>query len=188
MVPAAARARRNVAQAVLANPFILTASLPPDIFAWADRLRQEHFPPERNHLRAHVTLFHAFAPTLLDELKTLIPQFAREFAPIPAQIEGLMNLGRGTAIRLHSPPMLDLRAQIADHFHGALTKQDQHKPRLHITVQNKVTKEAAQALQEKLAGTIEPREFDFPGLELHRYLGGPWEEVGRFPFRGKQLP
>lgn len=167
-------------------PFIVTASLPPDVFAWADNLRREHFPPERNHLHAHVTLFHSFAPSLLEELKTVLPQVASEYAAVPARIEGLMNLGKGTAIRLHSPGMLTLRSLIADHFHGALTDQDLHEPRLHITIQNKVSKEEARELQAQLADKIEVRDFSFPGLELHRYLGGPWEEVRKFAFRGNE--
>ncbi len=166
-------------------PFIVTASLPPDIFVWADGLRREHFPPERNHLQAHVTLFHSFAPSLLEELKIILPQIAGEYAKVPAQITGLMDLGKGTAIRLQSTGMLAIRSAIAEHFHGALTDQDLHEPRLHITIQNKVSKEEARALQASLEGQIETRFFDFPGLELHRYLGGPWEELRRFAFRGR---
>ena len=167
------------------QPFILTAKLPPDIHAWADNLRRAHFPPERNHLHAHVTLFHAFAPSLLDELCDFIPQIAREHAPPRGEITGLMNLGKGTAIRLHAPDLLAIRREIAEHFHGMLTDQDLHDPRPHITIQNKVTKEEAQALQAALEPQIEPRTFAFPGLELHRYLGGPWELVKAVSFRGK---
>ena len=44
------------------EPFIVTAELPGEIFSWVDGLRRAHFPPERNHLSAHVTLFHALPP------------------------------------------------------------------------------------------------------------------------------
>lgn len=171
-------------------PFIVTAELPRDVFAWADGLRRAHFPPERNHLSAHVTLFHAFAPSLRDELRPLLARLAGERAPPAARITGLMNLGRGTAIALESPEMLALRAEIADHFHGALTAQDQHPPRLHITIQNKVDPPAARALQQALAaqwpGQLPKTHFAFSGLGLHLYLGGPWEAVGTWPFRGKR--
>lgn len=170
----------------MGNPFILTAKLPPDIHAWADRLRRAHFPPERNHLHAHVTLFHAFAPSLLEELKAYLPQVVRSYAPPEARVTGLMDLGKGTAIRLESPQLLGIRAAIADHFHGALTAQDLHEPRPHITIQNKVTKEVARALQAELAPTIEPRGFAFPGLELHLYEGGPWRLIKGFSFRGTE--
>lgn len=168
-------------------PFIVTAELPGDVFAWADDLRRMHFPPERNRLQAHVTLFHAFAPSLRDELRPLMARLAGEFAPPAAQVTGLMSLGSGTAIALESPGMLALREHIADHFHGALTAQDSHRPRLHITIQNKVAADQAKRLQQALASAISPRKFAFAGLGLHLFRGGPWETVGRWPFRGKQI-
>ena len=168
------------------EPFIVTAALPPDIHSWADGLRKAHFPPERNHLHAHVTLFHALAPSLFEEIQTVLPAFARGNPPPRAEITGLMNLGRGTAIALQSPAMMDIREQIAEHFHGTLTAQDQHKPRLHITIQNKVQPHEAKALQQQLEPQLERRSFHFPALELHIYRGGPWEFVKRWPFRGSE--
>ena len=170
----------------MARPFIVTAALPQDIQSWAEGLRRAHYPPERNHLHAHVTMFHAFAPSLLDELKDYLPTITREFAPIDAAVTGVMDLGSGTAIALESPALLDLRAMIAEHFHGSLTAQDLYEPRPHITIQNKVTKREARALQAALAPTIEPRSFAFPALELHLYQGGPWELVKRMAFRGRE--
>ncbi|MEM6907815.1 MAG: 2'-5' RNA ligase family protein [Pseudomonadota bacterium] len=168
------------------RPFILTAALPPDVQGWAEGLRRAHYPPERNHLHAHVTLFHSFAPSLLDELVTFVPRVTAEFAPVEADITGLMDLGTGTAIALQSEPLLALRELIAEHFHGSLTAQDLHEPRPHITIQNKVTKREARALQAQLAHRIEPRRFAFPALELHLYQGGPWELVKRQTFRGRE--
>lgn len=172
----------------MARPFILTAALPPAIQSWAEGLRRAHYPPERNHLHAHVTMFHSFAPSLLAELKDFLPQIAAEFAPPSARISGIMDLGTGTAIALASPQLLELRAMIADHFHGALTDQDLYEPRPHITIQNKVTKREARALQDALKLEVEIKAdtgaFTFPALELHRYLDGPWEQVKRSAFRG----
>lgn len=168
-----------------AAPFIVTAELPADLFHWADALRRAHFPPERNHLAAHVTLFHAFAPSLRDELKPLLARLAGQFAPVAGNVAGLMDLGRGTAIALDSPGMLALRAAVADHFHGALTAQDDHPPRLHVTVQNKVTPVEAKVLQRSLASLVPERPFAFAGLGLHRYLD--WETVGTWPFRGREV-
>lgn len=167
------------------EPFIVTAELPADLFAWANRLRQAHFPPERNHLAAHVTLFHALAPSLREELPAVLARMAGEYAAPKGELSGLMSLGKGTALALTSPAMLAIRAEIADLFHGMLTTQDQHKPRLHITVQNKVTPEAARALQAELEPVVQPRKFAFTGLGLHRYCNPHWEAVGVWPFRGK---
>ena len=168
------------------EPFIVTAELPPEIFAWSNALRRAHFPPERNHLEAHVTLFHSLAPSLLGELKPLLSALAGEFSAPEARITGLMDLGKGTAIAIESAGMLAIRELIADRFHGTLTSQDDHPPRLHITIQNKVERSAAKALQAQLAATLQARRFTFAGLSLHLYRGGPWEALGRWPFRGKQ--
>ena len=40
-------------------PLILTLVLDAASQAFFDRLRRQHFPPERNVLDAHLTLFHA---------------------------------------------------------------------------------------------------------------------------------
>ena len=164
-------------------PFIVTAELPPDVLAWADGLRRAHFPPERNWLRAHVTLFHNFAPSLRTELLAMLGSLAGEFAPPPCAVTGVMNLGRGTAIALSSPGMLRVRGLIADRFHGALTAQDRHSPRLHITVQNKVTSQEARALHGALAAEFRPRPIRIAGLAAWYYRGGPWEAIAERRFR-----
>jgi hypothetical protein len=166
-------------------PFIVTAELPRDVLAWADALRRAHFPPERNHLEAHVTLFHAFAPSLREELRGVLAAFAGEYARPLANITGLMDLGRGTALAIDSPGMMAIRQRIADRFHGALTAQDSHPPRLHITIQNKVDRAAASTLQAELGPRLEACGFSFAGLGLHLYCNPHWEAQGRWPFRGR---
>ena len=167
-------------------PLILTALLPKDLHHWATELRTQHFPPERNYLEAHVTLFHAIPAQCEDEVATLLKRIVAEFAPVEAQLLGLMSLGRGTALRLESSGILRLRDGIAEHLRGMLTQQDQHRPRLHVTIQNKVAPAEAKALQASLEGTIQPRSFAFRGLGLYRYLGGPWEHIRDFAFRGRE--
>lgn len=166
-------------------PLIVTAQLPAALEGWADSLRKAHFPSERNHLRAHVTLFHALPARVIDEARALLAGLAAEHAPVAARLTAIMDLGGGTALRIESPGMLELRACIADRFHGMLTAQDDHTPRLHVTIQNKVERKAARALQALLGETFAPRDFAFSGLALHRYMGGPWEEAGRWSFRGR---
>ncbi len=165
-------------------PLILTAQLPPDLHRWATALRTEHFPPERNYLEAHVTLFHALPPSCEGELGDVLARMAKEYAPVAGRLEGLMNLGRGTALKLVSPDMLALREAMADRFHGMLTPQDEHRPRLHVTIQNKVAPREAKALQVALEPEIEPRDFAFKGFALYRYLSGPWGFVRDWSFRG----
>lgn len=165
-------------------PLVVTAELPPGLQAWANRLRRAHYPPERNQIDAHVTLFHALPPSSEGELRDCLAAAARNHAPVPARLERVTPFGRGTALAISSPDMLALWEDLAERFHGLLTPQDEHLPRLHVTIQNKVSLEEARALQAQLALQIEARDFRFAGLALHRYRGGPWEFVKRWSFRG----
>ncbi|MFB0613422.1 2'-5' RNA ligase family protein [Aurantiacibacter poecillastricola] len=165
-------------------PLIVTAEMPPDLYSWANQLRQDHFPPERNYLKAHVTLFHALPPSCEGELRDCLKQLAKDNPPVPARLAGVMKLGKGTALKLESEGMIAIWRELADRLHGMLTPQDEHKPRLHVTVQNKVSIEEAKALQAQLAPQVQPRDFAFTGLQMHAYRGGPWEELGRYSFRG----
>ncbi|HKR91778.1 2'-5' RNA ligase family protein, partial [Novosphingobium sp.] len=90
-------------------PLLITAELPADVLAWADALRRAHYPPERNRLRAHVTLFHALPPSVKHELLQVLIELARGPAP-EARINGLMKLDRGTALAVESPKMVELHA------------------------------------------------------------------------------
>ena len=165
-------------------PLIVTAELPGDLQAWADRLRRMHYPAERNQVAAHVTLFHALPPSCEDEVRERLAAATRHYPPMPARLDGVMTLGGGTALKIVSPAMLALRADLAEHFRRLLTPQDEHEPRLHATVQNKVFAREAKALQAELASTLRPRDFRFAGLALHRYRDGAWEFVKRWSFRG----
>ncbi|WP_408590283.1 2'-5' RNA ligase family protein [Novosphingobium sp.] len=166
-------------------PLIVTATLPAALQGRAEGLRRAHFPPERNHLSAHVTLFHALPGFVLEEARQVLADLSRTRAAPVAQLDGLMDLGGGTALRIRSEALLDLRADIADRFHGLLTAQDQARPRLHVTVQNKVTRAEAKALQAELATQSWDAPFSFAGLALHHYRGGPWEAAGAWSFRGR---
>lgn len=164
-------------------PLIVTAELPEALQSRADQLRRLHYPPERNVLAAHVTLFHALPPSVEGELRDALAAEARA-KPVPARLEGLMSLGRGTALRITSPGMLAIWERLADRFHGLLTPQDEHAPRLHVTIQNKVSEHDAKLLMKRSIPEIEALDFAFAGLALHRYLGGPWETLKRWSFRG----
>ena len=168
----------------MAGPLIVTALLGPSDQAWFDRLRAMHFPPDRNQLAAHLTLFHAIPPMLEQELRQRLAAMAAELPPPRADVVGLMNLGGGTAFRIVSDDLDAIRAELADAFRGALTQQDGYGWRPHITVQNKVTAAEARALGEQLERTFTPRPLCVSGLAYDHYAGGPWLPGRRYPFRG----
>ena len=83
-------------------PLIVTATLPPSEFAWADALRRAHFPPERNYLQAHVTLFHALPPFVEDEargLRDYDPAKLKSFAAVQDIGRKLLSEDAGAAAR-----------------------------------------------------------------------------------------
>ncbi|MFC7537682.1 2'-5' RNA ligase family protein [Sphingomonas sp. GCM10030256] len=165
------------------SALIVTAELGVQDFAWLDRLRREHFPPERNQLPAHLTLFHALPPSADTEIRHLLATLAARPRPA-AEVAGLINLGRGVAFRVVSVDLEQIRGEIADHFHGSMTSQDAQGWRPHVTVQNKVEPKVARALLHALQPGFRPRPLAIAGLGLHRYLGGPWERLGNWSFRG----
>ena len=170
--------------ASLPGPLIITALLPADLHRYATGLRDAHFPPARNYLEAHVTLFHALPPSAAPEVRDCLATLAKDHAPVPARLCGIMKLGKGTALKLESEGMIALWSRLRDRFHGMLTPQDEHKPRLHVTVQNKVSLEEARALQAQLAPEVVARDFAFRGLGLFSYEGGPWNHLRDYTFRG----
>ena len=151
-----------------------------------DTLRTAHFPPERNHLAAHITLFHQLPPSALAELDGLIRRIAADTPPPAARLREIYSLGNGVAYRIDSPDLLAIRTRIADHFTGMLTAQDHGTPRLHITVQNKVTSQEARALLTDLAHDFVARPLAIVGLAAHHYRGGPWDAAFARNFRGRR--
>ncbi|WP_294293579.1 2'-5' RNA ligase family protein [uncultured Sphingomonas sp.] len=140
-----------------------------------DGLRRAYFPPERNQLAAHLTLFHHLPPSVADELKHRLIGLTRG-APAPqAWLGGVMSLGRGTAFRVESPELEGIRAELASAFAPLLTPQDRAGWRPHVTIQNKVAPTEAKALQAQLSADFLRRPLHIKGLASWWYRGGPWE-------------
>jgi hypothetical protein len=150
-----------------------------------DALRAAHFPPERNRVPAHITLFHQLPPSSLDELARLVRSIAADTPPPTATIAGVYSLGSGVAFRIESRDLLEIRARLAERLAGLLTAQDGGTPRLHITVQNKVAPGTARALLAALARDTAPRPLAITGLAAYHYRGGPWELAFSRNFRGR---
>lgn len=162
---------------------IITADFAADDFAWLEGLRRAHYPPELNRVPVHLTMFHALPPSALNEVKHQLA--IRAAGPAPrAMIAGLMDLGGGVAFRVVSDGLDAIREELAGHFQGLLGAQDSGGWRPHITIQNKVGNRQARALLAELEAQFRPRPLGIAGLSTHRYLGGPWETLGSYRFRG----
>ena len=165
-----------------AEPLILTLKMDDRSQERFDRLRELHFPPERNYLSAHLTMFHKLPGELEAGISADLREICRRREPITLSTTGLRSLGRGVAYELSSPELMALRQELASRWGPLLRAQDRQGFKPHVTVQNKVSPERARALHEQLRASFSTFEVEGVGLSLWRYLGGPWEPVGTHLF------
>ncbi|THD36955.1 MAG: 2'-5' RNA ligase family protein [Sphingomonas sp.] len=159
-------------------PIVVTALFGREDQVWFDRQRDAYFPPERNVLSAHLTMFHHLPPSLANEVREQLAAAAREGRPA-ARIAGLVSLGRGVAYRIESDGLAEIRAALVDRWAPLLTPQDASVWRPHVTIQNKVEPAAAKALLAGLQADFRPRAVEIAGYAAWWYRGGPWEPLSR---------
>ena len=163
-------------------PIIVSALFGRRDQGWFDAMRAEHFPPERNQLAAHCTLFHHLPPSIEDELKHRLTQATRGVRAPDARVAGLMSLGRGVAYRIDAPGLAAIRRDLCEAFHPLLTPQDAGGWRPHVTIQNKVSPAIAKVLLATLSHGFAPRSVELTGVATWWYRGGPWEPLSRHMF------
>jgi 2'-5' RNA ligase len=162
-------------------PLVLTLQLDAASQERFDELRREHFPAERNHLQAHVTLFHALPAQIEQQVRDDLARSAQR-APYHVRVPRVRSLGRGVAYDLRSPVLQEQRDALAGRWWTWLTAQDARPHAPHVTVQNKVDPPRARALLQRLQEDFVPYEVTATGLALWRYRGGPWEPLSDYPF------
>jgi 2'-5' RNA ligase len=155
---------------VEANPLILTLKTDESSQRFFNEMRNIHFPPQRNFLQAHLTLFHQ----LPNDKETFQVLTKLNLSCFEMEVSGLINLGAGVAYKIQSPELNVLRKELSISFNDCLIPQDKQGFRAHITIQNKTTPEQARALLAKLSKDFEPFVVIAKGLDLWEYLGGPW--------------
>lgn len=168
----------------MAGALIVVAELGRDDFAWLEGLRRAHYPPERNRVSVHLTMFHSLPPSAEGEVRASLSRLAADRPP-NASIEGLMDLGGGVAFRVVSEDLDRMRDRLSEQFRGLLGAQDAGGWRPHITIQNKVAPKIARDLVASLQRNFVPRPLKIGGLGLYRYLDGPWERLAVHSFRGR---
>lgn len=167
-----------------AAPLIITLALDEKSFAFSNGLRQAHFPPERNFLQAHLTLFHhlpAEEPAILETIQ----RTAAQYSTLSLAVTNTAFIGNGVAYKIESQALLQLHGSLQTAWRQWLTPQDKQRLWPHVTVQNKVPAAAARALYEQLTNTFTPFTAYGTGLNVWSYQGGPWEAVAHYAF-GKE--
>lgn len=163
-------------------PLILTLDFDETSFLFFDRLRREYFPPARNFLAAHITLFHNLPETEVEEIENDLLKISAEFAEFPLEFTSWRFLGKGSAMQIESPHLLQLRNALAKKWAVWLKPQDRQKFQPHITVQNKVEPPEARRLFEKLSAGWTPRTGSAEGLSLWHYENPRWRLHKSFDF------
>ncbi len=158
------------------NPFILTLAIDDAASQFFNQQRQQYFPPDRNLLQAHLTLFH-YLPFTATELVEQLGSVSTKQAPFTIQITDVVSLGKGTAYKLESKELQLLHKNLQQLWKPLLKPQDLQKLWPHITIQNKVTPQQAKDLLQELKPSFQPFSFEATGLSLWEYLNGPWRFV-----------
>ena len=168
------------------EPLILTLRMDDLSQQGFNRLREEHFPKARNFIPAHLTLFHKLPGDRGREISQALKDLCHRQAPFSPTATGLIFMGRGVGYRLESPALQSVRKRLADEWGPWLGPQDRQGFRPHVTVQNKVTPEAARELLARLSADWQPIVARGTGLDLWRYRGGPWGAAGTFRCDGAE--
>jgi hypothetical protein len=167
------------------RPLILTALLDAPVQARFEALRRALYPAALNRVPAHVSLFHHLPGREIDAVKRRLKAVCGQVAPPLVEVTGLRFLGKGTAFKLRSPVLEDVRAELAEGWDTLLIPQDRAGFQPHVTVQNKVTAAQARATLAQLEAGFVPFATRATGIAIWRYLGGPWEPLGTVAFRGR---
>jgi hypothetical protein len=168
------------------RPLILTAHIADLDLAPFDHLRAAHFPPDRNFLRAHLTMFHRLPGEYERRIADDLAEVARESFTIKAEVSGLRHLGAGVAFSISSPDLLGIRTMLKARFSSWLGPQDLQTWQPHITVQNKASKTKADLLYQRLSNGFAPHSIEITGFDLWEYLGGPWQHLNSASFNAPQ--
>ena len=164
------------------EPLILTLALDGATFARLDALRRHYFPPERNVVPAHLTLFHALPGENATSIRRELAEICARQKSFAVEAVGLRSLGNGVAVAFSSAELVRLRQALAREWRDWLTAQDSAKIAPHVTVQNKVGADVARATLRELEAEFRPFTARAEGLNLWRYLSGPWRLEKAFRF------
>ncbi|KQM78047.1 hypothetical protein ASE74_15150 [Pedobacter sp. Leaf216] len=159
-------------------PCILTARIDDKSKVFFDEMRSRYFPPERNLLSAHLTLFHKLPDT--KQTLQIVEDVAQQ--PFECWVTALKSIGNGVAYFIESNELSQLHRNLGNQFHPHLSAQDRQTIRPHITIQNKVKPEVAKELLQLLQPNFEPFKITVHGLDLWHYLNGPWKHYRYFNF------
>jgi hypothetical protein len=155
-------------------------------------IRNKYFPPERNTLRAHLTLFNALPEgKMTSSIVPLLEEVAAENGPFKIRVKRPFKMGGGFAVNISPsdgpPPLQNLVGKLQGTWkeEGFLSDQDASKRRIHYTFMNKVTdKQKVDDAFNEFTESWTGDEGVVDGLELWKYSRGKWYWTKKFEFTG----
>ncbi|MFQ4139999.1 2'-5' RNA ligase family protein [Nodosilinea sp. PGN35] len=166
----------------MSTSLLLTLKLDQPTFERANQLRQQHFPPERNVVPAHIMLFHQLPGDQETAIAHTLSTLCAQTQPFPVALPSLQFFGNGVAIGVSAPELMQLHSTLATTWDEWLIPQDRQGYCPHITIQNKVKPETARQFYEDLNAQWQSLRGRGEGLLLWYYRRGPWELAREFCF------
>ncbi|WP_419420497.1 2'-5' RNA ligase family protein [Legionella sp. D16C41] len=161
--------------------FILTLELDSVLQNFFEQQRRQYYPSNLNKVPAHVSVFHQLPEKHFAKINTKLNEITSTNVCVPVTISGIKFLGRGNAYSLDFDQTLFLQLRKA--WDSWLILQDKQTWQPHVTIQNKVSIEEAKLLNQALYTQNAPLWGSIIGLNLWRYLDGPWEFVKMYQFQ-----
>ena len=146
-------------------------------------MRQRWFPPELNRIPAHLTLFHTL-PEAEETIQTLA-DVARTETVFDMRVAQVRSIGRGVAFFVESADASRLHRTLSNAFAQVLSAQDRQGFKPHVVAQIKVAPAVAKETLALVQAGFTPWTCQAVGVDLWRYMGGPWKLLQRFDFGGQ---
>ena len=164
------------------RPLILTACLDETSQAFFNEKRKTFFPPERNFLDAHLTLFHALPAQEFSTIDNVLNTIASQHSVLHGRADDIFFMGFGSAYHIDCPALNDMHKTLSNLWHDWLTRQDSQTFKPHVTFQNKVDPNLAKKTFHECRALFEPFDVQIRGLDLWHYDNGPWTHISKYNF------
>lgn len=98
------------------QPLILSLKFDAASFERLDGLRRAHFPPNRNVLSAHLTLFHALPDEEMELVRATLDEICARTPVMKLRLPSVFSLGKGVAVRVECAELEAFRRELAARF------------------------------------------------------------------------
>lgn len=164
------------------DPFIVCLKMDRLSFERLSAWRKLYFPPERNFLDAHLTLYHRLPFPAHEIIRDALRNLTMRRESFVLTFEQIVHHQLFLGIKLATPEVVQLKKELDRDLTLWLAPQDRQTIVPHVTVSNNGQLEAVDRAKEELEKTFVPWQGRAEGLQLFRYRRGPWEWLEDFSF------